>query len=39
MVTEKYNHAFIEKVNIMQSNANFIQLGDDSTGLRMEVRV
>ena len=36
MVTEKYNHAFIEKV---QSNANFIQLGDDSTGLQMEVKV
>ena len=34
MVTEKYNHAFIKKVNISQ-----IQLGDDSTGLRMEVNV
>ena len=40
MVTEKYNHAFIENGKSEdQSNANFIQLGDDSTGLRMEVEV
>ena len=34
MVTEEYNHAFIEEVNISQMQA-LSKLGDDSTELRM----